>query len=312
MLKMSFNRSLSTIAVLSVIVFWFVIVYFSQGKQSEPKSDKINVIASFYPLSYATKLVGGDLVSVRDLVPAGVEPHDFEPSARDLIEIGKADALIYNGASLEPWVGKWEDSSPTKPKRVVDIATSLTEREVPLIKKTGAVDPHFWLDPTIMKSEVLIIRDVLADIDPLHQDKFSENAARALALLDALDQEFLTGLSSCTLRDIIVLHEAFEYVGRRYGILVNSIKGISPDEEPSPKVLGHIVDLAREKGIRHIFFETVSSPKFSKLIAREIGGTTLVLNPVESLTPNEVQLDEDYISLMKMNLSNLQTALLCK
>lgn len=311
MLKIIINRRVIAVAIIFTAVFSAIFLLSERAPKTGTSDEKIRIVTSFYPLSHIAMAVGGNLVNVRNLVPAGVEPHDFEPSARDLVEIGNADALLYNGAGLESWIKKWNDGISVKPKYIVNMAEVLKKQGAGLFVKDGITDPHFWLDPQIMKKEVAIVRDLLIEIDPSHKDLFTENAKRYTSALDLLDEHFRIGLSSCVLRDIIVLHEAFNYPASRYGINATSIEGFSPNDEPSPKELARIIALAREKGVKHIFFETVASPKFSELIAREIGGTTLVLNPIESLTPNEVQSGEDYFSIMEMNLNNLQIAMQC-
>lgn len=311
MLKIIIKRRFISIVIVFAIIFYMAIFLSSRIPQNSAQNGRIHIVASFYPLSYVAKTIGGNLVTVRNLVPAGVEPHDFDPSARDLIEIGNADILIYNGASLEPWVKKWENGNSPRPKLVINMASALKGQGVKFIENQGTIDPHFWLDPSIMKSEAEIVRDALGNIDSVHKDLFGETADRLSGNLDALDKRFRAGLSSCVSRDVVVLHKAFSYLAREYNFSATSIEGISPDEEPSPKELARIVSFVREKGVKYIFFETVASPKFSELIAREVGGSTLVLNPLESLTPNEVQSGEDYISIMTMNLNNLRTAMLC-
>ncbi len=311
MLKIIINYKFVFLTAVIVVVLTSLMMLSSRVPKISTSNERIHIVTSFYPLSNIASAIGGNLVSVTNLVPAGVEAHDFEPSPRDLVEIGNADALIYNGASLEAWIAKWEKGNTPKPKNTVNMAETLKKQAVVLFTKDGATDPHFWLDPVIMKSEVAIIRDLLIEIDPSHKDLFTENARRYTSALDLLDEHFRVGLSSCVLRDIIVLHEAFNYPASRYSIKATSIEGISPDDEPSPKELARIINLAREKGVKHIFFETVASPKFSELIAREIGGATLVLNPIESLRPDEVQSGEDYFSIMEMNLNNLQIAMQC-
>lgn len=302
--------------ILGLFVFTVVLgsawLFVLRAPQGETGNGKIRVVASFYPLAYISSFIGGDMVSVRTLVPAGTEPHDFEPSARDFIEIGKAGVLLYNGAGFEPWVKKWETSGTKRSVHAVDVASAISAADISLITRSGVVDPHFWLDPVIFAKEVEIVRDALISVDSAHQDAFRWKAALLISKLGDLDQRFQNGLASCAVRDIVVSHDAFGYVAARYGISATSIAGISPDEEPAPKDLARISVIAREKGVKYIFSETVASPKFSDAIAREIGGQTLVLNPLESLTPSEVQLGEDYISIMEMNLSNLQKAMTCQ
>ncbi|MHB1118267.1 MAG: metal ABC transporter solute-binding protein, Zn/Mn family, partial [Minisyncoccota bacterium] len=132
-----------------------------------------------------------------------------------------------------------------------------------------------------------------------------------LIAIEQLDQRFYEGLQGCEKHDIIVSHEAFGYLARRYGFNTISIAGISPDEEPSPRSLAELVNTARAKGVPYVFFETTASPRLSETIAREIGVQTLVLNPLESLTVSEIQSGEDYHSVMEKNLTNLRKALIC-
>lgn len=311
MLKIIINRKIVSIVTILAIISGVIFLLSSRIPQVGIENGRIHIVTSFYPLSYVASSVGGNLVAVRNLVPAGVEPHDFEPSSRDLIEIGNGDILIYNGASLEPWIEKWEQGISVHPPHIINMMEMLKKQSVKLIEKDGITDPHFWLDPQIMKNEVVIVRDLLIQIDPLHKDMFTDNANRYISSLDLLDQHFREGLSLCTLHDVVVLHKAFDYIASQYKFKATSIEGISPDEEPSPRELARIISLVREKGVKHIFFETISSPKFSELIAREVGAATLVLNPIESLTPDEVQSGEDYLSVMEMNLNNLQTAMSC-
>ncbi|MEK7148521.1 MAG: zinc ABC transporter substrate-binding protein [Patescibacteria group bacterium] len=305
------NHKLVFIVIIFAVASGVLFLLSSRAPQSDTENGGIRIVASFYPLSYVAKAIGGDFVTVRNLVPAGVEPHDFQPSPRDLVEIGNADILLYNGASLEPWIKSWEQGNTPRPKRIVNMANALKGQGVNFIKSDGVIDPHFWLDPVIMKSETEIIRDVLIQIDPAHKDMFNDNSSRLYDSLGLLDLRFREGLSMCASRDVVVLHKAFNYLARQYGFSAISIVGISPDAEPSSKELARIIELVRAKGVKHIFSETVASPKFSDLIAREVGGTTLLINTIESLTPNEVQLGEDYISKMETNLNNLRKAMSC-
>ncbi|HBH71583.1 MAG: Periplasmic solute binding protein [Parcubacteria group bacterium GW2011_GWC1_42_11] len=311
MSKIVISQKIISIIIAVAIVGGAIFLLVARTPQNDVQDERIQVVTSFYPLSYIATMVGGNLVSVINLVPAGVEPHDFEPSPRNLVEIGNADILFYNGASFEPWVKKWERSTKARPMYAISMSLALMEQGVSLIENDGVVDPHFWLDPVIMKREVEIIRDMLVRADPSHKELFNNNALVFLSTLDMLDQRFRTGLSTCSLRDIVVLHDAFSYLAHQYNFTATSIEGISPEEEPSPKDLVRIINLVREKGVKHIFFETVASPKFSELIAREVGGSTLVLNPIESLTPNDVQFGEDYFSIMEKNLNNLRKAMVC-
>lgn len=276
------------------------------------KDEKLTVVASFYPLAYLAEAIGGDAVSVTNVTPSGSEPHDFEPSPRQMILIGKADIFIYNGGGFEPWVTKYRSGAFDSPGRILDMVTSLKGRGLNLLQSGGALNPHVWLDPMLMVKQAEIMRDAFVFLDPLNAELYRANTTTLISSLGQLDSAIREGLRECKKNDIVVSHEAFEYLGRAYDIQVTSIAGISPDEEPSARELSRIADLARSKGVKHIFFETSVGPKLSEVLAREIGGEVLVLNPLESLTVEELQLGEDYVSLMMANLNNLRKALVCQ
>lgn len=305
-------RKIIFIIFILILVLGSAWLFIARAPEQQVGNGRIHIIASFYPLERVAVAVGGDLVTVRTLTPAGAEPHDFEPSSRDFIEIGKAEIFVYNGAGLEPWVKKWEASGLARKARVIEMARFLDDKGVSLIDSSGGTDPHFWLDPVVLKSEAEIIMDALSEIDPVHRDIYRERTALFISALGELDRHFQEGLASCEVRDIVTSHDAFRYLASRYNFSITPIAGISPDEEPAPRDLARIASIAKEKGVKFIFSETVSSPKFSEAIAREIGVQTLVLNTIESLTPSEVQSGEDYISIMETNLTNLKTAMLCK
>lgn len=309
------NRTQIVSLILATLIAgtFFLAAIRPQGKKIE---GKVNIVASFYPLAYIASSVGGSYVSVENLLPSGGEPHDFEPSSRDIALLGEKELLIFNGGHLEPWIDKWAHGGHQGPHtelpRALNMVEELAKRQVPLIERNGVTDPHIWLDPLLFKQEVEIIRDALVAIDPVHEDEYRANAERLMGSLDLLDQHFREDLQECKKQDIIVSHDAFRYLARRYNFSTIPIAGISPDEEPSPKDLVKIADLARSKNIGYIFFETNISSKLSETIAREVGAQTLVLNPLESLTVYEIQSGEDYASVMHKNSSNLHKALLCQ
>ncbi|HDY73402.1 MAG TPA: ABC transporter substrate-binding protein [Candidatus Jorgensenbacteria bacterium] len=274
---------------------------------TEPtETEKLKITTSFYPLAEFARQVGGKNVEVINITPPGSEPHDYEPTPQDIVHVNSSEIFIFNGSSFDPWAEK--------------IAPKLEEEGIKVLRMTeyfdligtdDGSDPHIWLNPILAKQEVEIIRDTLQKIDPTNSSMYNDNAQQYLGKLSELDQKFRTGLASCELREAIVSHAAFGYLAERYDIDIISIAGISPEEEPSLRRLGEIAKLAQEKNINYIFFETLISPKLAETIAQEIGAETLVLNPVEGLTDEEIESGKSYISEMEKNLSNLQRALVC-
>ena len=284
--------------------------------ESAPPSGKLLVVTTFYPLWEFTRTVAGPSVEVVSLVPPGVEPHDWEPSPRDLTRIHGAALFVYNGAGLESWVPRLlgEPSSSGRPLMVRATAgVLLLSGAAPTGPERGepVPDPHVWLDPVLAQSMVETIRAGLAQVDPAHAATYGENARVFTARLHALDDAFRAGLRSCTRHDIVTSHGAFAYLARRYGLTVVPVMGLDPEAEPTPSQLAAIVRFAREKKVKYIFFETLMSPKLAETLAREIGARTLVFNPIEGVTPAEQAAGKGYLELMEENLKNLRLALEC-
>lgn len=261
----------------------------ADSSSSDDGSDRLDVVAAFYPLAWAVEQVAGDTVQLRNLTPPGTEPHDVELTARDVERIRSADIVFYLGGGFQPAV---EDAVEGAGGEAIDL----------LVDPVGQ-DPHVWLDP-IRFAEV--VERVAGALD--RQDA----AAEPVAELRALDREFERGLARCQRREIVTAHEAFGYLARRYGLTQVAITGLSPEAEPTPQRLEEVIDRVRKTGATTVFFETLVSPRLADTVARETGAHTAVLNPIEGLTDEQVAAGEDYVSVMRENLATLRKALGCR
>ena len=255
--------------------------------------------------------VGGDKVEVKDMVPAGTEPHDWEPAATDIRNLEDADVFVYNGADLEHWA---EDVLVTLENQ--DLITAETSDGVELLDGEGdhahgdnGKDPHVWLDPLRAKQEMKNIRDAFGQADPENRDYYEANYEKYAGEFDELDQEFREGLADIKSRDIIVAHEAFGYLCNAYDLKQLAIEGLTPDSEPDPAKMQEVIEYAKVFDIHTIFFEELASPKVAKTVAKEVDAVTAVLNPIEGLSEEDIQDGEDYFSVMRKNLAALKMAL---
>jgi zinc transport system substrate-binding protein len=247
--------------------------------------------------------VAGDRARVVSLVPAGAEPHDWEPSPQDMAEVRRANLFVYNGAGFEPWAEKVKAEIDGKNTPVVSASAG-----IPLVGK----DPHVWLDPTLARTEVEAIRAALTQIDPGGAALYATRAQAFSAKLDALDERFAAGLRDCKRRDVVVSHAAFGYLTRRYGLEQVPVMGLAPESEPSPAALAAIVRLARQRKVEAVFFETLVNRRLADTLGREIGARALLLNPIEGLTREEAAAGKGYLDLMEANLANLRDGLGCR
>lgn len=280
-----------------------------------PGSDKVKVVASFYPLAHFAEKVGAERVTVKNLTPAGAEPHDFEPTPRDIVRLREADLILLNGAGFEPWfvsVSNVGMKDPVIMAEYMQLLPSVPKDDGESDDDNGPDDPHFWLDPVLAQKEVEVIRDALAQADPDGKEAYERNAAAFIKELAVTHSIFDKWLAACDLRTIIVPHNAFQYLGKRYNIDIVSISGISPDEEPSPRRLAELAEIAKSRGIKYIFFETLASPKLAETVAKEAGVETRVLNPIEGLTEDDLRAGENYNSLMRKNANVLENTMGCR
>ncbi len=273
------------------------------GENNISKGDRPIIYTSIYPLYFLAYEIGKENIDLRIVVPAGSESHDYEPSIKQLKDIEKADIFIYIGAGLETWADRLLNSiiSEEKALRASDL--------VELIQVDGAYDPHIWLDPLNMIKIGEGIKDRLILLDGKNKDDYNTNFEQLSARLKELDRSFMEGLKDKKRDTILVSHAAFAYMAKRYDFKQMSVAGISPEQEPSPKTIADIIDVAIDNDFKYIFLETLANPKTATVIAEEANLEVLILNPIEGLTEEEEKNGEDYISIMEENLVNLEKAL---
>lgn len=287
--------------IIAIVLMLFVGIFISVKNRNVPTTmdNKMLVTTSFYPIYFLTARIGGDLINVENLTPAGTEPHDYELTSRDIIGIKKSKLLILNGGGLEPWDDKinMNISGPV----ILILSNELGDGK----------DPHIWLSPTLAIKIAERVAIELIKIDSKNQLYYESNLSVLKTELINLDSAYKTGLKKCQKKDFVTSHNAFGYLAGEYGLKQISIAGFSPEEEPSSKQLAEVAKFAKDNQIKYIFFESLVSPKLSETIAQEIGAQTLVLNPIEGLSEEELSQGKNYLTEMEKNLDNLKIALEC-
>ncbi|CAI6019326.1 metal ABC transporter substrate-binding protein [Cohnella rhizoplanae] len=279
---------------------------------------RLKVVASFYPMYEFSRQVAGDRADVVLMVPDGVEPHDWEPTPKDMAMLSEADVFVYNGI-VEGWAEQALASAKNAKRVDVEAAAGLelrpgsAEDEADAESSGGhdheSADPHVWLSPALAQREVERIRDGLAQADPAHRTDYDANAKAYVSKLQKLDADFRDALGAPKRKAFVTQHAAFGYLAREYGLTQVPISGLSPDQEPTPAQMAAVVEEIASLGISTIFFEELVDPKIAETIAGETGAKTEVLNPIEGLTKQDKAQDLDYIGIMEKNLAALEKAL---
>jgi zinc transport system substrate-binding protein len=276
---------------------------------SEADTGKVTVVASFYPIAEAAHEVGGNLVAITDLTAPGVEPHDLELTPRQLQGIAEADLVLYLGGGFQPAV---QDAVGDAQGEVVDVGNGIRRIPTPSGSEERLTsDPHVWLDPVLYEQIVRTVESALERADGTHRSTFRSNARAYGQQLERLADDYRTGLSNCARNVIVTSHAAFGYLAARYGLAQEAISGLSPGAEPTPQRLAQLASIVERDHVTTIFTEELVSPKVAETLADETGATTAVLSPLESLTAAETAAGDDYISVMRSNLSKLEGALGC-
>ena len=295
---MKYSMTMKTLLFLLLIIM--NIVSGCGGQQSADKS-KLQVAASFYPMAEFVQAVGGDKVQVTTLVPDGAEPHDWEPSPKDLTRLGRAQVFVYNGM-VEPWDQQALDALSERKIMPVEAGRGLFAR-------AGKQDPHVWVSPKKAIIQVQRITEALCEADAKHTDIYKDNSRAYIAKLEQLDKRLAAVSKAAPKKVFVTAHAAFGHLAEDYGLRQLSVAGISAEAEPTPGDLQRLITTVKREKVRYVFFETLTDPKIAKLVAQETGAQTAVLDPLEGLDEEGRKQGLDYLKIMEQNIANLQRAL---
>ncbi len=294
---------LAIAAIVIVIPLSSLAVYGTNSNlQTVIDNSKLQAVSSFYPLYEFSQNVGEDKVDVTLPVPAGVEPHDWEPTIKDVQRMLKSDLIIINGIGFENWVDNLDEADYQGV--IVDTSNGISVKNSS--KEHAIGDPHIWLNPVYAKTQVQNIANAFSNSDPDNQQYYQSNAAKYIKQLDQLDSKIRNELSDCN-RDFVTFHDAFSYFADEYNLNQHAIiPSNTLYGEVTAKTLKDIITTSRQLNIKVIFSEEHVDARTSAIIADDIDGTVLVLSTVEVFS------DELYISKMTENLEHLKEALCSK
>lgn len=268
-------------------------------KQAQADEEKrIGVVASIAPFAQWVKGVGGDKVKVTILIPSGADPHTYEPLASRLAEVSKAEVLVRNGAGLETWVDKILKIN--RNIEVVDISEGIELMTLsPEEQKEHHLfyDPHLWLSIKIAVEGVEKIYRALSEVDPVNERYYLANKTDYQEKLKKLDEETGEKLKGVKNKKFIVYHPSWSYFARDYGLVQIPIE--EEEKEPGPRYLVRIIEIARKDKIKVVFVAPQFSSKYAKVIAEEINGVVVSIDP----------LSERYIENIRITVDKLLAGL---
>jgi len=287
------------------------------GRASAPPASPgdagLMVVAAEPFLADIAQNVAGSRAVVATLMPAGVDPHAYEPTPGDLARVADSDVLILNGAGLEESLLEMLRNAGGE-RLVIEACAGLASRAVPEANTSSEHqegDPHFWLDPNHVIHYVENIRAGLSEADPAGAATYAANAQQYVARLSELDRWIAEQVAAIPAdrRLLVTNHESFGYFADRYGFRVvgTIIPGVSTGAAPSARQLAELVDAVKAAGVRAVFLETGSNPQLAQQLAREAG--IRVVTQLYTHSPAADGPAAGYLGMMEYNTRAIVDAL---
>lgn len=218
---------------------------------------EISVVCSLFPVYDFTVNITGNLADVKLLLPPGIEPHEYEPSPRDIITLNEADLFVYTCPALEAW-------AETLP---VSATKADSSRGIQLVSN----DPHIWLDLSLAQTMTVNIMEALCSVDPNNALDYARNAENFCVRLAGLDAEFSAMRKDKTL--IFAGEFSAGYFVRRYGF--SYVSAYDGENEPSLKRMAEIIRYIRDHKARCIFADIGGATQVTRAISEQTGAKIL-------------------------------------
>lgn len=286
------------------------------GQSSTPTSSaeptgtpgtKLKVSVTFDAIKEFVAAVGQDKVEISTIIPAGMEPHDFEPKAQDLVALGSAQVFVYSGLGMEAWVQ--EAISAANNAALITVEASegvdaIQNTESEEIEEHGQYDPHIWLSLKGAELEVMNIKDGLVEADPSNKDYYEQNCSDYVTQLENLYNQYNEKFQSASKKSFVTGHAAFGYLCRDFELEQNSVEDTFAEGEPTAQQLSELVEYCKANGVTTIFAEEMASPDVSQTLANEVGAKVETIYTIESAED-----DMTYLERMESNLSKIYESL---
>lgn len=250
------------IAVLSILLLWSAGCTVNETAPAVSSTSKLQILCTTGMLSDPLQDLIGSEAEIKTLMGPGVDPHLYKPSPGDVRQINASDLVIYHGHHLE---GRMADALERaegmtrdgRSRRAVAVSERIAVDQL-IITETGTVDPHLWMDISLWRQVAWELHEILIEIDPDNSEQLKSNIEQLdqeLVLLDKKVAELIDSIPESK-RVLVTAHDAFGYFGKKYGLEVIGIQGISTESEASIKRVNSLVEMLTERKIPAVFVES--------------------------------------------------------
>lgn len=282
------NNRHSTSAFITGVILLLVVAVLPAGCNSSAEgSDKVGVVVTILPQAEFVERIGGNRVDITVMVPPGASPHSYEPAPSQITALSEAVMYAKVGSGVEfelAWMDNLIAQNPDI--LVVDCSEGIelieSSAEEDHDEEAGhdhtGMDPHIWMSPVNAQIMVRNITDGLIEIDPDNKAFYEQNRDDYLEELAQLDSDIRSGLEGVQNRTFMTYHASFGYFAAEYGLTMLPIE--AEGKEPTASGLLELIDEARRLGIKVIFIEPQFNPQSAEVIANEIGGSVISIDPL--------------------------------
>lgn len=251
-------------------IFLLLLLFWSCTSASKSNRDKPLIVATTSILADGIQQLVGDQAEVVALMPAGVDPHLYKASVRDLDLLTQADLVVYHGLYLE---GKMTEifEKLAKQKVLIDVSKGIpADQLLRSGQESHSVDPHVWFDISLWSAALAYASQELLVWQPTWKPQLQANTQAYLGQLEALDQRTRARVQELVKRNqvLVTAHDAFAYFGKAYGLPVYSLQGLSTLSEPGLRDLTELITIIQTYRVKAIFAEQTISPKALQAVAR--------------------------------------------
>jgi len=271
------------------IFYLLIIIFFtscSGGGVKDSEEGKRVITVSIVPFRYFVEAIGGDDFSVNVMVPAGSNPHIYEPFPDQIFRLRKSVAYISNGyLGFEiTWLGRFYDTNETMKK------LTLSQNIEPLGPEhhqegdhVEGADPHYWVSPKCALIMAASVKDFLVELNPDSKSKYETNYQKLLTVISGIDRKATDLFSGVRSKSFMIYHPNLGYLARDYGLEEIAVE--YEGKEPPPSRMKNLIDRARAGGIKTIFVQREYDAKNAKAIADEIGAEVRIIDPLSGDWP---------------------------
>ncbi len=296
------------IKLKSIAILFVFVLLVSCSKKESPKP---MFLASSYPVYTILTEIAGDVVDVGYIVPNGASPHTYLPKPSDIKKSSSALALFYIAPNLDGWITDLPTENKIKLIDMVSIDDVIyfdcghdhTDNRVHE-EHENVIDPHFWLDPFVVRSILPELTDAMVKLYPAGKESFKANAEKFSSNLEKLDVELKDIFQNIEGKDVFLHHPSFNYMLTRYGLFYAGSIEESPGKEPSPKFISNLVSDIKTSKVKAIFSEPQLNGKTAQVIANEAGVLLYELNPI-----GDSNTIKTYNQILLYNANTLKKAL---